>query len=305
MKIAVIGSLNMDLVSYCKRVPDVGETLFGEKFVQNPGGKGANQAVAIAKQGENISFFGKVGNDSFGKELKNSLKKVGVKVENIEEESISTGIAKILVEATGNNRILVIPGANFLVDKEYIDRKKNEILKADIIVLQFEIPLETVEYIVEVCKEKTIILNPAPAKKIPDSILKNIDYLIPNESELGILAQMKSDNIENIKKAYEKIEEKGVKNLITTLGDKGVLYKKNGKLEEIPSYKVKAIDTTAAGDSFIGGFVSGLSRGESLEAAIDRGMKTASIAVTREGAQKAIPTKEEVENFKGVKNEKN
>lgn len=304
-KVVVVGSINMDLVTRCKRAPKGGETLFGEEFSQVPGGKGANQAVAIGKLGTNVIMLGKIGKDSFGKDMLASMEKNGVNIQNIEEGEKATGIAKIIVEESGQNRILVVAGANSEVDKEYVDRHLAAIKESDIVVTQLEIPIETVEYTLKKAKEfgKITILNPAPAKELSDEIIKNSDFIIPNESELALITGMAVETEEEIKKAGKKLLDMGVKNLIITLGSKGSLHLNRDKCEFHSAYKVKAIDTTAAGDSFIGGVVRELN-GDNISEAIEFGTKVSAIAVTKKGAQTSIPTIEEVIKFKGVKNEK-
>lgn len=301
-KVVVIGSINMDLVTQCKRAPLGGETLFGDRFFQVPGGKGANQAVAIGKLGSSVTMLGKVGEDSFGEELINSLKMANVETRFIEKTKTSSGIAKIVVEENGQNRILVVAGANNEVDRDYVDRNIDVIKECDIVVAQLEIPLETVEYVFKKAKEfgKMTILNPAPATKLSDEIIKNSDLIIPNESELGLLANMDTTTDEGIEKASKKLLDMGVSDLIVTLGSKGSLHINNSLKEYHKAYKVKAIDTTAAGDSFIGGFISKLENNGIYEA-IEYATKVSAIVVTRMGAQTSIPTIEEVEEFEGVR----
>lgn len=300
-KILVIGSINMDLVTFCERAPRGGETLFGKEFLQIPGGKGANQAVAMGKLESDVVMLGKVGTEGMGDILIDSMKKDGVKVENIEKTEKTTGIAKIIVEDSGQNRILVVSGANGEVDKEYIDRHIKEIENSDIIVTQLEIPLKTVKYALKIAKElgKITVLNPAPAAKLDLEIIKNSDYIIPNETELEILTGIKTDTDLGVETAAKELLNQGVRGLIVTLGSKGCIYIDKDRKIEFKAHKVKAIDTTAAGDSFIGGFVNGLSLDLPLEEAIKRGITTAAISVTRVGAQTSIPTLEEVLNFKG------
>ena len=304
-KVVVVGSINMDLVTRCKRAPKGGETLFGEEFSQVPGGKGANQAVAIGKLGTNVIMLGKIGKDSFGKDMLASMEKNGVNIQHIEEGEKATGIAKIIVEESGQNRILVVAGANSEVDKEYVDRHLAAIKESDIVVTQLEIPIETVEYTLKKAKEfgKITILNPAPARELSDEIIKNSDFIIPNESELALITGMAVETEEEIKKVGKKLLDMGVKNLIITLGSKGSLHLNRDKCEFHSAYKVKVIDTTAAGDSFIGGVVRELN-GDNISEAIEFGTKVSAIAVTKKGAQTSIPTIEEVIKFKGVKNEK-
>ena len=304
-KVVVAGSINMDLVTVCERAPKGGETLFGKEFFQVPGGKGANQAVAIGKLGTQVTMLGKIGNDSFGKDLVASMKNSGVNTEYIENSASSTGIAKIIVEANGQNRILVVSGANMDVDRAYIDRHIDVINNSDILVTQLEIPIDTVEYVLKKAKEagKITILNPAPAAQLNDEIIKNSDIIIPNESELGIITGMPANTLNEIEAAAQKLLNMGVKELIVTLGSQGSLHlnKKGSTIHS--AYKVNAVDTTAAGDSFIGGLVKNI-QDDNLDEAIEFATKVSAITVTRKGAQISIPTIEEVENFKGEKNEK-
>ena len=300
-KIVVIGSINMDLVTICDRAPNGGETLLGTEFFQIPGGKGANQAVTIGKLGSRVVMLGKVGDDLFGKELLSSMDKNGVDIQFIEKAPVSTGIAKIVVEKNGQNRILVVPRANSYVDIEYIDNHLDVIKDCDVVIGQLEIPISTVEYAFKKAKEygKITILNPAPAIKLSEELIKNSDYIIPNESELEVITGMKIESFDGIIEAAKKVIKMGVKGLIVTLGEKGSLYLGGDKFTKHSAYKVKAIDTTAAGDSFIGGFVTRLDLG--VDKAIEFATKVSAISVTKRGAQTSIPTMEEVENFVGEK----
>ncbi|MGL4628205.1 ribokinase [Cetobacterium sp.] len=300
-KIVVVGSINMDLVTICERAPRGGETLLGKKFMQIPGGKGANQAVAIGKMNSSVAMLGKIGKEGMGDILLNSMKNDGVDVSNIEYCDEATGIAKIIVEENGQNRIIVVPGANYSVDNDYIDRHIETIKNCDIVVAQLEIPVETVKYSLKLAKElgKTTILNPAPARELDSEIISNSDYIIPNETELEILSGISVTDEASVEKAAHILLDKGVKGLIVTLGSKGCMFISKDIKKSFPAYKVKAVDTTAAGDSFIGGFVNGLAAGLTFEEAIDRGTRVAAISVTRIGAQTSIPTLEEVLNFKG------
>lgn len=305
-KIVVVGSINMDLVIRLKKVPIGGETIFGEEFFQIPGGKGANQAVTLGKLQGDITMLGMVGKDSFGKELIKSLSNANVKTDCIEEIECPSGIANILVEENGENRIVVVSGANSKVDRDYIDRHLDTIKNCDIVIAQLEIPMDTVEYLLEKAKSlnKITVLNPAPAIKLNNKIIKNTDILIPNETELAIITDMNTNTIDDIKMAGRKVLEMGVNALIVTLGSKGALYMDKVRDKIFNAYKVKAVDTTAAGDSFIGGFIKKLEI-NNIDEAIEFGTKVSAITVTKEGAQSSIPTYEEVINFKGVKNEEN
>lgn len=295
----------MDLVTSVKKVPVGGETTFGENFSQIPGGKGANQAVALGKLGAHVTMLGKVGNDPFADALLNSMNLSNINTKYIDKTNGATGIANILVEDSGENRIIVIPGANKQVDKDYIDKNIELIKNSDIILTQLEIPLDTVSYLLALAKKynKTTILNPAPATKLSDEIIKNSDIIIPNETELEIITNISTNTLEGIKKAGEKLFQMGVNSLIVTLGSQGSMYMNKNIHKFYSAYKVKAIDTTAAGDSFIGGFLAKLEN-NNIDEAIEFGTKVSALAVTKKGAQTSIPTLDDVEKFKGVKNEK-
>ena len=302
-KILVVGSINMDLVTRASKSPRIGETILGKDFKQIPGGKGANQAVAVARLGSDVSLIGMVGEDSFGDTLLSVIKKDGVDISGVGRcRDRSTGIATIVVDDDANNSIIVVPGANFEIKKEDIDANIKLYENSEIVVHQLETPLDIVEYSLKISKKlgKTTILNPAPAKAMSDEIIKNVDYLIPNETELELLSGVPVKTKEDILKACRKIMTKGVKKLIVTLGSKGAIYVDGEGSREFGVYKVDAVDTTAAGDSFIGGFTAALSKGESIEKAMDFATKVGAITVTREGAQTSLPTLDEVMNFKGV-----
>ncbi|MFW5749860.1 MAG: ribokinase [Halanaerobium sp.] len=297
-KILVIGSMNMDLVVETERYPEEGETLIGGKFEQIPGGKGANQALAAAKLGDQVEFIGACGDDSFAPRLKSSLKSGGAKIDSIFEiEGVSTGVAVITVDKNGNNRIIVSPGANYELDPAKIEQIESKIAEAEIILLQLEIPINTIEKIVEVAsKNKTeIILDPAPAQKLSEHILAKIDYLLPNEGELDLLLA----EAENKSRA-EKIEELlkiGVKNIIVTEGEKGINFYSQNKELHLETLKVKAVDTTAAGDVFAGAFAASLIAENNLEKALKFAVRAAAYSVTRRGAQSSIPDKNELNEF--------
>ncbi|MBQ3420714.1 MAG: ribokinase [Romboutsia sp.] len=300
-KICVIGSLNMDLVVNVDDMPKKGQTLIGSSFKEVPGGKGANQAVAIARLGADITMIGKVGNDSFGKTLMNQLKTDNVKTDYVHIEEGSSGVAMITVDKNAENSIVVAPGANFKVLEEDIDKCIDGIKQSEIVVLQLETPINTIKYALEKSKElgKYTILNPAPAIALEDDIIKNVDLLTPNETELEILSGVKINSEDDIKKAADVMIQKGVKQLIVTLGSKGSLYidKENMKFKK--SYKVNAIDTTAAGDSYTGALAVALSKNKSIEEAMDFASKVGALAVMKEGAQSSLPTLNDVENFRG------
>lgn len=298
-KILVVGSINMDLVVNADEIPKIGETLIGKELLQIPGGKGANQGVAIAKLENDITFLGKVGNDSFGDLSLESMKKAGVKTNYIERVDTSTGIAVINVDSNGNNNIVVIPGANNLVDKDYLIKHESVFKDSDVVLFQFEIPLETVKEGLKIAKKynKLTIVNPAPAIKLDDETIKNIDILVPNEHELTRLSGIEVKDRKSAIKAGEVLLEKGVKDIIVTLGSSGAMYISKDSIDFYDAYKVKAVDTTAAGDSFIGGFISSYIQNSDVAQAVDRGQRTAALAIQKVGAQSSLPTKEEVDRF--------
>lgn len=297
MKILIVGSINMDLVTYMPHLPKRGETSFGTDFMKNPGGKGANQACAAALLNANVTMLGSVGSDVFGKELISCLKKNNVKPQ-IKTSSMPTGCATILLEEdVHDNRIIVIPGANYDIKKEDIDKNIDLIKEADIILSQLEIPFDTVDYLSSKAKEfnKIFILNPAPGRALTDQLLRNIDYLTPNETELSLISKIDIKDEDSFRKACSSLLDKGVKTLLVTLGDKGVYLYSKEEEKLLPAYKVKAVDTTAAGDCFNGAFAAALTKGYPLKKAILYAEKASSIAVTRKGAISSLPKEEEVE----------
>ena len=299
--ICVIGSLNMDLVVNVDTMPKPGQTIIGSNFKEVPGGKGANQAVAMARLNGNVSMIGKVGEDGFGQTLINSLKNDKVDTTYIQTAKGATGVALITVDKNAQNSIVVSPGANFEVKEDDIDNNIEAIKNSDIVVLQLETPLDTIKYALNKAKElnKYTILNPAPAVKLDDEIIKNVDLLTPNETELEIISGVSIESEEDIQKAAQIMIEKGVKELIVTLGSKGSLYINKEKSMFKKAYKVEAVDTTAAGDSYTGALAVALSQDKGMEEAMDFASKVGALSVLKEGAQSSLPTLEDVENFRG------
>ena len=299
-KILVIGSLNMDLVTMSERHPKLGETIIGKSFFQIPGGKGGNQAVAISKLGGDVTMFGCVGKDSYGDILIEELKKNDVNIDSVKKVEKNTGIATIVVDENADNTIIVVPGANFEIGIEDIDKNIELIKDADIVLLQLEIPIDVVEYILKKSKEynKITILNPAPAEKLSAEIIKNVDYLVPNETELELLSGMPTNSQEEVLEASKKLMKMGVKNLIVTMGKNGSIFVGEDKVVNVGIHKVKAVDPTAAGDSFIGGVIRMLAEGKKIEEAMEFGARVGAITVTKEGAQSSLPTWDEVINYK-------
>ena len=299
-KILVIGSLNMDLVTMSERHPKLGETIIGKSFFQIPGGKGGNQAVAIAKLGGDVTMFGCVGKDSHGDRLTEELKKNNVNIEYIKKSEQNTGIATIVVDDNANNTIIVVPGANFEITVDDIDKNIELIKNTDMVLLQLEIPVDVVEYILKKSKEynKITVLNPAPAEKLSVDIIKNVDYLVPNETELELLSGMPANSQEEILVATKKLMDMGIKNLIVTMGKNGSIFVGEDKVVKVGIHRVKAVDPTAAGDSFIGGVLRMLAEGKEIEEAMEFGARVGAITVTKEGAQSSLPTWDEVVNYK-------
>ena len=303
-KICIIGSIGYDLTTYMYQFPKAGETIVGKKFIQNPGGKGDNQAIAAARAGGNVTFIGAVGDDNYGELLKKSLEANKVITHLKIVPNMSSQIATILIDETGENRIVIVPGANNFVDKKQIDDNFDIIKECDIILMQLEIPMETVEYVVDKFYElnKILILNPAPGAELSDNIIKKCTYLTPNENEIGLITKMPYDSIDNIKLAAKCLIDKGAQNVLVTLGEKGAYLKNKDKDIIIPTMKVKAVDTTGAGDCFNGVFAMYLALGKSVIEAIKYANVASSISVTRPGTVPSLPYKEEVEEkFKEFK----
>jgi len=295
-KIIVIGSANADLVIHSPKMPRIGETLTGSNFQVNAGGKGLNQAVAIAKLGGNVSFCGCVGNDANGELLLNELKNNDVTFKGFETEEAPTGIAMITV-VDGNNFIILDSGANARLTPEVIENYSDLIAECEYCVMQLEIPVETVLKVCEIAKnsDTKIILNPAPYKKIPEILFSQIDYIIPNEHEAHDLTGIYPDSEENTRKAVLKLNQMGVKNVIITLGERGCAYNVGDSVLFKPAIKTEVVDTTSAGDTFIGALVSKLSQNETLNNAIFYATKASAITVSRLGASKSIPYADEIE----------
>ena len=305
-KVCVVGSLNMDTVLKVQNIVKVGQTITSNSMEKFPGGKGANQAVAARRLGAEVYMIGKVGLDGDGDFLVKQLEKDDINTQFVlRDKKIPTGSAIIMVEDSGDNSIVIVPGTNMQITKEEIKNTKEVIKNCDMVITQFETPYEIALESFKLAKEfgKITILNPAPAKSIDDELLKYTDIIIPNETEAETLTGIKVTDLESAKEVARKFREKGVKWVIITLGSKGATLISENDIEIIPAYKVDAVDTTAAGDSFIGGLSSKLDTNnlnkESLIKAIRFGNKVSSIAVCKEGAQVSIPYLEEVIRLRG------
>ncbi|HEY8390066.1 MAG TPA: ribokinase [Clostridia bacterium] len=299
-KIFVVGSVNMDIVINVDRMPKNGETISGYGFMTNPGGKGANQAVASAKMGTQTFMVGCIGNDVFGQELNQALIGYGVNTDFLTKTQGASGIAVIVVE-NGDNRIILDAGANHKITKEMVDKALEPAQKGDIVICQLEIPLDIVEYTLKTAKQKELItiLNPAPAVKLGKKILSNCDIIVLNETECEILAGVYPNNEGDYKKAYQIFSNFGITTLIITLGSKGSVLLQKDVIEYIPAQKVKALDTTSAGDTFLGSLASELSKGKTMVEAMQWGSKASALTVTKKGAMQSIPYYEDVVKYFG------
>lgn len=306
-KVCLLGSMNMDMVFKVKNHPKEGETILAESFEKVPGGKGANQAVAAKRSGADVCMIAKIGKDDNGKFLKEKLEYDKIDTNYIFEDQFeATGMAIINIDNKGNNSIVVIPGANMTMTQNEIEATYIKLKESDIIIAQFETDEQITLNAFKKAKElgKLTILNPAPAKKINKELLKVTDIIIPNETETEILTGIKIETLKDAFKAGKIFLEEGAKFCIITLGDNGAAIIGENFCEHVKAYKVNAIDTTAAGDSFIGALSSKLDYSnitkENLIKAVDFGNRVSSIAVQRKGAQPSIPYLDEVIKIYGT-----
>jgi ribokinase len=296
-KIVVVGSCNTDMVIKADRLPIPGETILGGTFFMNPGGKGANQAVAAARMGGKVSLISKTGNDVFGKQSVMLYNAEDINTDFIfSDPNQPSGVALITVDSFGENCIVVASGANASLSPNDIDKAAAEVESADLVLMQLEIPINTVEYVAEKAYNKGIrvILNPAPARALSDTLLKHVYMIIPNRSEAEILSGIKVNDIESARQAADIISARGVANVVITLGAQGALIKENDDYQFVEAVKVDALDTTAAGDVFCGSVCVGLSEGRSIHESVKMAAKASAITVTRMGAQSSIPKRMEL-----------
>lgn len=300
-RIVVIGSSNTDMVVKTRTLPQPGETVLGGTFFMNPGGKGANQAVAAARLKGNVTFVTKLGNDLFGEQARLLFAKEGIETRYIiMDKKNPSGVALITVDEHGENSIVVAPGSNAALSAYDIDDELYGNDSSDVFLLQLEIPVSTVEFVVEKVAEKgnRVILNPAPARQISNELLGSLFIITPNENEAELLSGIKVTDLVSAENAAFKLLKKGVKNVIITMGASGAFFVNGEGSKMIPVVPVKAIDTTAAGDVFNGALAVAVSEGRNLEEAIDFANKAASISVTRMGAQASAPFRNEIDNTK-------
>jgi ribokinase len=300
MDVLVVGSLNADLVVRAARFPKPGETISGGDLLTIPGGKGANQAVAAARQGAKAAMVGRVGRDNFAPFLIENLDVNYVNTSHVKKmDDVASGTAIIVVDGNGQNSIVISPGANGKVSPQDVDAAP----EAGILLLQFEIPMETVVHAAKRYKAKgtTVILNPAPARPIPDDLLANVDILVPNQTELALLSGVPVTDETSAQRAARDLLKRGIQAVIVTLGGEGALLVTGTQAAHVDTYEVEVVDTTAAGDAFIGGLASKLLESDDLPAAVRYACACGALATTKLGAQPSLPTKEEVEKFMSLR----
>lgn len=300
-KVVVVGSLNMDLVTRANRLPRAGETLAGESFTTVSGGKGANQAVAAARLGAQVAMVGCVGDDAYGEQLRAALLAEQIDCQAVTAVTgVSSGVALIVVDANSQNAIVIVAGGNGQLGPSVVATFDDKLAEADVIICQLEVPMETVAHTLQRGRElgKIVILNPAPASApLPAAWLPMIDYLIPNESEAAALTGLPVDSLASAEVAASKLLEAGAAKVIITLGASGSLFADGRGFKHFPAPKVQPVDTTAAGDTFVGGFAAALAQGKSEAEAIAFGQVAAALSVTRAGAQPSIPSLTDVQGF--------
>jgi ribokinase len=300
--IVVVGSLNMDLVVEVPSIPLPGETILGQNFATFPGGKGANQAVAAARLGAQVTLVGRVGRDSFGDQLLASAQADGIDISHIgRDQTAATGVAMIVVDQQGQNSIAVASGANFRLTAEHVRQAWRQLDKVDLLVMPLETPLDTIQTAVDLAQKSgtPVLLNPAPARPLPASILAGVDVLVPNEPEAAQLTGMPVNTLQESRAAARRLLSLGVGHVVLTLGSRGalVLDGKTSAFTHVPAREVNVVDTTAAGDAFVGGLAVALAEGQPLAQAAQFANAVAALAVTKPGAQPSMPRRPEVESL--------
>lgn len=300
--IVVVGSINTDLVAVTKRLPSTGETVIASDFQTHPGGKGANQAVAAARLGYPVRLIGRLGNDAFGGELRSHLQRAGVDITGVSTSDGVSGVAVIVVSESGDNSILVAPGANYKVTPEDLEANISILRDAGMVLTQLEIPLETVEHLAHICARENVplIVDPAPAMELPPAIFKHIAWMTPNQTEAAFYLSSEGSEAHSHSPAEiaEMFLSKGCRGVVLKMGaDGSYLASQNGLSGLVPTFPVKAIDTTAAGDAFNAGFATALMLGKSPLESASFAAAVAAISVTRRGAQPSMPSMKEVEAF--------
>ena len=299
-KVVVVGSFMMDLVIKAERRPQKGETLIGQQFGMFGGGKGNNQAIAAARLGGDVTMVGRLGMDSFGDTLMDALVEEGVEIRFIVRDAeVGTGVGSPVIDADGDNSIIIVPRANMRLSAADVDRAASAISDSDVLLLQLEVPIAASQRAAEIAKSSgtKVILNPAPAQDLPDSFLAQVDILTPNQVEAELLSGVEVSDSEGAERAARILLDRGVSAAILTLGEGGALLFKDGLTTSIPAYRVNVVDTTAAGDAFCGALATALARGEALEDAVVFANAAGALAVTVLGAAPSMPTAKQITEF--------
>ncbi len=298
--VLVVGSANMDMVVACERFPRPGETVLGGDFAMFPGGKGANQAVACARLGGRVQFLGKMGNDPFRETLAAGLRRDGVRLDGLlTDAEAATGVAVITVDGDAENTIVVASGSNMRLTPADLDTHADLFAEADVVLTQLEVPLETVARAAELAHEHgaLFILNPAPARPLPDALLAQVDFLTPNETEAAQLAGFAPDGTTTAEVSARELLRRGVRHVLVTVGEEGVLLLSESGAERVPAFRVAPVDTTAAGDAFNGALAYALADGQPLGEAVRFANAVAACAVTKRGAQPSMPDRAALDAF--------
>ena len=299
-KVVVVGSFMMDLVIKADRRPQKGETLIGQQFGMFGGGKGNNQAIAAVRLGGDVTMVGRLGMDSFGDTLMDALVEEGVEIRFIVRDAeVGTGVGSPVIDADGDNSIIIVPRANMRLSAADVDRAASAISDSDVLLLQLEVPIAASQRAAEIAKSSgtKVILNPAPAQDLPDSFLAQVDILTPNQVEAEFLSGVEVSDSEGAERAARILLDRGVSAAILTLGEGGALLFKDGLTTSIPAYRVNVVDTTAAGDAFCGALATALARGEALEDAVVFANAAGALAVTVLGAAPSMPTAQQITEF--------
>ena len=294
-RVAVVGSFNMDLVFGAARMPERGETIPGSAFGMFIGGKGANQAVAAARAGAQVEMVGRLGSDGFGTDIARALEEEGIRLRHVvRDPQEGTGVAGIVVAADGANSIVVVPRANMKLSEADVRKARGAIAAADVLLLQLEVPLEASLAAAKIARQAgvKVVLNPAPARDLPDALYAAVDVITPNETETHFLTGVTASTPEGASEAAAVLRQRGVKTVLLTLGERGALLLEEGaRPREIPSYPVEVVDTTAAGDAFCGALGVGLAEGRSMEEAARFACAAGALACTVMGAGPSLPTR--------------
>ncbi len=298
--IAVVGSLVMDLVAQVDAFPLEGQTIIGGDFSSHPGGKGANQAVSAARMGAQVKMYGKVGADDYGKTFLEVLNNEGIDAAGVSVDAEApTALGLIQINRCAENKIVVVPGANYAYSCDDLERDLEAVLNCDLVIAQLELRHEVTYALIEACDKAgvPVILNPAPAVELPVSVLSKVTYLTPNETELGILTGLPVDTREEVAAAVAKLLDMGVQTVVATMGKRGAVIGTRAGLDTVGAYTVEAIDTVAAGDAFNGALAYGVTEGMSMKAAVGFANAVGALAVTKRGAIPSLPYKKEVLEF--------